>query len=95
MNEEFSFRRFACLYLNAYCSSHEQRHPMNDEQISAARALFHTFLSALDAPVPVSADPLHEVAPEHPVRDLKILKLFVAHFARDFLGYGDRIPRRR
>lgn len=86
MKDQPSFRRLACLYLDAYCADHVQAEALTDAQVTHARTLFHTFLAAIDTPVIVTPDPLHDIAPRHGLCDLANLKLFVAQFARAYLG---------
>lgn len=93
MTRDFSFRRFACLYLDAYCADHVQRRHLSETQVTQARALFHDFLAALDAPVLVTGETALQNTP-HVLHDAGNLKNFVAQFARDFLGYGETRKRR-
>ncbi|MBL8564342.1 MAG: hypothetical protein JNM89_01340 [Hyphomicrobiaceae bacterium] len=93
MNHEFSFRRFACLYLDAYCADHVQRQVLSETQVTQARALFHEFLAALDAPVLVTGETVSKNT-RHVLCAARNLRCFVGQFARDFLGYSDIRKRR-
>lgn len=92
MQNDLSFRRLACLYLDAYCAGHIQVEPLNETEVTRARTLFHTVLSQLDAPVLLTPhQPLHKR--RHALCDLTNLKRFVAVFARVYLGFGSARKR--
>ena len=93
MNPKFSFRRFACLYLDAYCADHVQRQILSETQVTQARVIFHEFLAALDAPVLMTGEAVSKNT-RHVLHDAGNLKSFVGQFARDFLGYGETRKRR-
>ena len=88
MTDDFSFRRFACLYLDAYCADHVQRQILSKTEVTQAWVIFHEFLAALDAPVLVSGETVSKNTP-HVLHDAGNLKRFVGQFARDFLGYSE------
>lgn len=93
MENDISFRRLACLYLDAYCASHVQAQALSEAQVTDARVLFHQVLSALDAPVLLTpGQPSHKR--RHALCDLANLKLFVERFARAYLGTGSKRKRR-
>ncbi len=87
MNHDFSFRRFACLYLDAYCADHAQRRFLSETEVTQARVIFHEFLAALDAPVLVTGEAVSNSA-RHVLHDAANIRSFVGQFARDFLGYS-------
>lgn len=87
MNHDFSFRSFACLYLDIYCATHVQREVLSETQTTHARVRFHEFLAALDAPVIMTAETVSKNT-RHVLCDTDNLKRFVAQFACDFLGYS-------
>lgn len=93
MNNDFSFRRFACLYLDAYCADHVQRQDLSETQVTQTRVIFHEFLAALDAPVIVTGETVSR-STRHVLHDAGNLKSFVSQFARDFLGYSEMRKRR-
>jgi hypothetical protein len=93
MNNDFSFRRFACLYLDAYCADHVQRRLLSETEVTQARVLFHEFLAGLDAPVLVTGETVSKNT-RHVLHDARNLRSFVGQFARDFLGYGETRKRR-
>lgn len=93
MTNDFSFRRFACLYLDAYCADHVQRRHLSETQVTQSRVIFHEFLRALDAPVLVTSETVSKNT-RHVLHDTRNLKSFVGQFARDFLGYSETRKRR-
>lgn len=93
MTNDLSFRRFACLYLDAYCAGHVQRQVLSETQVTQARVIFHEFLGALDAPVLVTSETVSKNT-RHVLHDASNLKSFVGQFARDFLGYSETRKRR-
>lgn len=93
MTNDLSFRRFACLYLDAYCADHVQRQVLSETQVTQARVIFHEFLRALDAPVLVTGETVSKTT-RHVLHDARNLKSFVGQFARDFLGYSETRKRR-
>lgn len=83
MKYAYSFRTFACLYLDAYCATHVQRLQLSDADRTRARTKFHDFLMQLDAPVWLDSNIRRDT--EHPLCDLRMLKAFVIAFAVTFL----------
>lgn len=77
MKYAYSFRTFACLYLDAYCATHVQRLQLSDADRTRARTKFHDFLMQLDSDIRRDT--------EHPLCDLRMLKAFVIAFAVTFL----------